>query len=320
MLNTVWADVLDSARTEQVRALLQAARASDGRPEIEPDGPLPGEFAGGSHLLGYAGDDLAGYAHLDTAGDAFGRQVAELIVHPRHRRRGHGAQLAGELLAVAKPDVRVWAHGDHPAAARIAARSGLSRVRELLVMHVAVEGADWPEPALPEGVTLRTFVPGRDEEAVIAVNARAFDWHPEQGAFSVEQLREAERESWFDPDGFFLAENAEGQVIGFHWTKVHPPNPERFGGRPMDDTAARGASVAGGGGRRVGEVYVVGVDPGAQGGGLGRALTLAGLRHLRERGLRQVILYVEGDNAPAVAVYRKLGFAPREVDVQYARA
>ena len=32
-----------------------------------------------------------------------------------------------------------------------------------------------------------------------------------------------------------------------------------------------------------------------------------------------MILYVEGDNAPAIAVYRKLGFETVETDVQYAQ-
>lgn len=303
MLKLVWVDELDVARTEAVRGLLLAARESDGRPEVKPSGPLPGEFSGGRHLLGYSDGsegELVGYAHLDTRGDAFGRQVAELIVHPGHRGRGHGAALLAELFGKAA-QLRVWSHGDHPAAARLAERFGLSRARELLVLRARVAGADWPEPKLPDHLTLRTFVPGRDEQGVIEVNARAFDWHPEQGSFDVEQLRRVQAEDWFDPDGFFLAENDTGRVVGFHWTKVHEANPDRFGGEP------------------VGEVYVVGVDPSVQGGGLGKALTLAGLRYLRDRGLRQVILYVEGDNAPAVAVYRGLGFQTVETDVQYAR-
>jgi mycothiol synthase len=72
---------------------------------------------------------------------------------------------------------------------------------------------------------------------------------------------------------------------------------------------------------RVGEVYVVGISPQAQGRGLGKALTLTGLHHLRDRGMREVILYVEADNAPAIAVYSGLGFthADEDTDVQYAR-
>ncbi|HJQ44975.1 MAG TPA: mycothiol synthase [Amycolatopsis sp.] len=296
MLNTVWVDELDDDLTREVRDLLLAARASDGRPEVTDGGPLP--FGGGRHLVGRSGGELVGYAHLDTEGDAFGRQVAELIVHPDHRRAGRGTELARALVAEADGTVRVWAHGDHPAAARIAGRVGFRRVRELLIMHTPVR--DWPEPAVSQGIELRTFVPGQDEQAVIDVNARAFDWHPEQGSLTVGELAAAEDEDWFDTDGFFLAER-DGRVVGFHWTKVHPADPGQFSGEA------------------VGEVYVVGVDPGAQGGGLGKALTLAGLRYLAGRGLTQVILYVEGDNAPAVTVYSRLGFTRYTVDVQYAQ-
>lgn len=315
MLNAVWVDELDESALREVRALLLAAREVDGRPEITADGPLPGEFAGGLHLLASTAGELVGYGHLDTAGDSFGRQVAELIVRPDRRHRGLATQLIEALVdkagaVVPQDKLRVWAHGDHPAAARIAEREGFSRARELLVLHATVADADWPEPSLRGGISLRTFVPGQDEQAVIDVNARAFHWHPEQGALTVHELRAAEGEDWFDADGFFLASapagaggtnTADGRVIGFHWTKVHQADPNLFDGEP------------------VGEVYVVGVDPAAQGGGLGKALTLAGLRYLRERGLAHVILYVEGDNAPALAVYERLGFTRFATDVQYGR-
>ena len=74
-------------------------------------------------------------------------------------------------------------------------------------------------------------------------------------------------------------------MLGFHWTKQHSPS--------------------------LGEVYVVAIDPEAQGRGLGRALTLAGLHHLAARGLDEVLLYVESDNAPAIAVYSRLGLHAR---------
>jgi mycothiol synthase len=295
-----WRQELDDKQLDDVRGLLLAVRDADGRPEVEPEGPLPGEFDGGEHLVACVDGDVVGYAHLDTTGDSFGHQVAELFVHPAHRDRGYGAKLLQAVDERAAVGFRIWAHGDHPAARKLALKTGFERKRELLILHTDVEGADWPEPRLRDGVSLRTFVPGQDEDAVVQVNARAFDWHPEQGALTADDIRADEARSWFDADGFFLAEQ-DGQVIGFHWTKVHEPTPGRFGGE------------------RVGEVYVVGVDPAAQGGGLGRALTLAGLRYLASRGLGQIILYVEGDNAPALAVYTKLGFTRHETDVQYGR-
>jgi mycothiol synthase len=285
-----WYDQLSS---DDVRGLLLAARASDGRPEVAEDGPLPGEFRAGSHALARDGDALVGYAHLNTRGDAEGRQVAELIVHPEHRRRGVGTKLTESVLDRAARPMRFWSHGDHPGAKRIAEKFGLARVRELLQLGLDFGGCpQLPIPSWPVGVRLRTFVVGQDEPDVIGVNRRAFDWHPEQGALTVDDLAATEDESWFDPDGFFLAIDPEDRLLGFHWTKLHSP--------------------------AVGEVYVVGVDPDAQGSGLGTALTLAGLHHLHRSGVHQVILYVESDNKPALAVYTRLGFTTLETDVQYS--
>lgn len=265
--------------------------AQDGRPEVDEHGPLPREFRGGWHLLAHDGDELVGYAHLDTTGDAFGNQVAEAIVHPAHRRVGHGTRLVEAILDRAAEKLRIWSHGDHPAAVRIAARENLVRVREMHRMRLT-DLAGLPAPVWPEGVGVRTFVPGRDEAELVAVNGRAFDWHPEQGGLTVEEVVATEGEGWFDPKGFFLA-TRDDKIVGFHWTKVHPGE--------------------------IGEVYVVGVDPAAQGGGLGKALTLIGLHHLRDLGLSEVILYVESDNSAAVALYDRLGFTVAETDVAYQR-
>jgi mycothiol synthase len=283
---------------DTVLPLLAAVREADGVPELPADGSLPPEFRSGRHLLARDGDTGAatGYAHVDTRGDSFGNQIVELFVHPEHRGRGVGAALTDEVLTVDSP-LRLWSHRDHPAAARIAAARDLTRARELYQM-VLDDSAELPARTSPRaGVTLRTFVPGQDEQGMVEVNSRAFDWHPEQGMLTVADVVDTEGEAWFDADGFFLATEEDGhgneRVIGFHWTKVHP-----------DGT---------------GEVYVVGIHPDAQGGGLGRALTLAGLHHLRERGVPEIILYVESDNAPALAVYTRLGFTLRHTNVAYQR-
>ena len=171
--------------------------------------------------------------------------------------------------------------------------------------------ASLPRTEVPEGVALRTFRPG-DEDAVLAVNAAAFAEHPEQGRWTRADVDARLAEDWFDPAGLFLAERADGgpddgELLAFHWTKVHGATHHRHG-----DGAPHGHDP-------IGEVYVVGVSPAAQGRGLGRLVTLVGLRHLRERGLTQAMLYVDADNTAAVKTYTALGFARWDVDVQFRR-
>ncbi|MFD9699457.1 mycothiol synthase [Lentzea sp. NPDC059081] len=291
MARLSWYDELTTEQAAEVGQLLTAAGETDG---VAPVGEAvrlrmrPGA-TGSRHLLAHLDGELAGYAHVDLLGDADGNKVAELAVHPSHRRQGVGTAL---VKALPQEGLRIWSHGGHPDAGKLAEALGFRKVRELLRMKLRFEG-DLAEPKLPEGVTIRPFVPGQDEAAVVYVNHRAFDWHPEQGAMSIEDVRAKEEEDWFDAEGFLLAFDAADKLVGFHWTKVHTPE--------------------------LGEVYVVGVDPDDQGGGLGKALTLAGLHHLRDRGIAEVMLYVESDNTAAVRVYTKLGFTLWDADVQYAR-
>ncbi|MCR3740219.1 mycothiol synthase [Actinomadura glauciflava] len=275
---------------EVAGALDLAAAAS----EADGVGPLS-EHAllalrgGRSGLAVTDGGAVVAYAHFDPA-SAEEPAAGELVVHPKHRRRGHGRALLRALRDEAGGPLRVWAHGDLPAAAALASAEGMERARALFQMRRPAADP-LPETRVAEGVTIRAFEPGRDEAAWLEVNARAFADHPEQGAWTIDDVREREAEDWFDPAGFFLAER-DGRLAGFHWTKVHP------GG--------------------VGEVYVVGVDPSAQGLGLGRTLTLRGLHHLRDIGMDQIMLYVDESNAAAVRLYESLGFTRHAVDVMYA--
>ena len=243
---------------------------------------------------------LAGYSHL-AGPDSAGHRSGELVIHPAHRRRGLGLALARAAVAEASPlPVRIWAHGDLPAAARLAAAAGFTRVRALYQMRRSLR-EPVAEPRLPEGVTLRTFVPGTDEEEWLRVNAAAFAGHPEQGTWTRAELEHREAQPWFDPAGFFLAVR-DGRLAGFHWTKVH------------------GQRQAAGPDGRTGEVYVVGVHPAEQGTGLGRALTLAGLAYLRAQEIPEVMLYADGENTAAIRLYESLGFVHTATDVMYEHA
>ncbi|HET9080494.1 MAG TPA: mycothiol synthase [Trebonia sp.] len=298
----VTGDFLPRGTVDKVLSLVTAVHAADGVAPLSEDALYTVGYGGKGvkHLtLTLPDRAVIGYAHLvpAEAGAPNDDGTGELLVSPVYRRRGFGSALAAELVnRAAGRGVRVWAHGDLPAAAAFAKSTGFARVRTLWRLRMSLKDTAIPEPAFPADVTVRTFVPGSDEESWLAVNRRAFAHHPEQGSWSGDDLRLREEEPWFDPAGFFLAERG-GQLAGFHWTKVAPRGGEN--------------------GEPIGEVYVVGVDPSAQGVGLGRALTLAGLAHLRDRGLADVMLYVDEDNAAAIRMYMSLGFTRWSADAMY---
>lgn len=215
----------------------------------------------------------------------------EVVVRREARGRGIGARLVEQALALDPAPVRAWSHGDHPAARALAKRHGWSAERTLLQLRAPVPTAR-PEPGLPDGYRLDAFRPGSSEDETdwLALNAAAFASHPEQGRMTLEDLRARESDAWFSGDDLVLLRDAEGRLAGSCWLKVEDG---------------------------VGEYYAVAVRPDLQGRGLGGVLMRAGSARLVDRGLDAVALYVEGDNAPALALYRRQGFGDHTIDVQY---
>ncbi len=278
-LRGLWAR---AAAADGVGAVSEAFRLAVGPPR---DGVV--------HLLRHADDDtLLGYAQVAEAGTA--DAVAELVVDPPSRRHGHGRALLDAALAEGARSV--WAHGMLPAADALARAAGLEMTRSLHLMKRPLTAADAVDPQLPPGFSVRAFAPGRDDETWVRLNAAAFARHQEQGRLSVADLHERMAQPWFDPAGLILVvEDATGDVVAFHWTKVEE-------------------------GSSSGEVYVVGVDPAHQGRGLGGPVTRLGLAHLARLGLHEVELYVDGDNTAARRTYERLGFTDVAVDGQYTLA
>ena len=302
-----------------VLALAEAARARDGAAPLSEHTLLRirhGAPSGSSRFHVVTRDErVVGFAFVERGQDE--PDSGEVVVHPEHRGSGHGSALLRSVREDAGPHgVRVWAHGRTPGAVSVAESEGWTPVRELHKMRMPlrdlgpeVPGGPWTAPELPEPVLrpevadkvrIRPFVVGQDEEAWLRANALAFADHPEQGSLTLDDLLQREVEDWFDPRGFLVASTNSGAIAAYHWTKTHAD-----GAGLSDDEA-------------VGEVYVVGVDPAWQGTGLGRALTLAGLVHLRDAGLPWVHLYVDGDNEAAVRLYESLGFSMWDTDVMYA--
>jgi len=304
---TQWSITVGRLTPAQIARVLDLAAAAAAADSVAPlseqtllhlryDAVGPGlDPAPGRDLVLTVPGEIAGYAYLDSPRHPDQDVSGELVIHPLHRGHGLGLALLRELIGQAGGHrVRLWAHGDLPAAGRLARAAGFERFRALWQMRRSLPDPIDP-PRLPAGTTLRTFRPGRDEPQWLSLNGRAFAKHPEQGAWTRHDLELREQEPWFDPAGFFIAERG-GVMTGFHWTKVPAP---------------AGADQG------IGEVYVVGVDPGERGTGLGRALTLAGLHYLRDRGLTEAMLYADEDNAPAIRMYEGLGFVHTGTDAMY---
>jgi mycothiol synthase len=250
--------VADAEAVDQMKALNEAAVLRLRRPHLTTQ-----------HLLVRDGEQLLGYAQLESGTEW---SAGQLVVSPNHRMRGIGTLLLQRLIMESDSPLRVWAMGDTPAARALATTTGMVRRRELLIMERPLRD-ELPEPVIPPGVQIRTFVPGTDNQDWLRLNAAAFADHPEQALIDSDDLADRMAEPWFDPKGFFVA-TMNDTMVGFHWTKQHQD--------------------------QLGEVYVLGIAPSAAGGGLGKALLLTGLRSLQERGSTRVELYVEADNRAAI--------------------
>ena len=305
-----WRSALTAQQQRGVRELVLAATEFDG---VAPVGEQVLRELGHDrteHLLVADADTVVGYLNLNPPHDAQAG-MAELVVHPRARRRGIGAAMVRAALAKTDRRNQFWAHGTLDPARATASALDLVAVRELVQMRRSVRDVPEPIAAVP-GVRVRTYAGAADDAELLRVNNAAFATHPEQGGWTAADLAERRNEPWFDPEGLFLAfgdseSDHPDRLLGFHWTKVHFDQPA------------------------LGEVYVVGVDPSAQGRGLGQALTSIGIGWLARRladpanpanpaSPATVLLYVESDNVAALRTYRNLGFTTYSVDTAYAAA
>lgn len=272
-------DQLPASTVEAVRLLVASSPGAQDNPPISEDGLL-GLTRAGTHLVSTDAQGVNGYARLHQG-------ESELVAS--------SDEVAAELLTALlelEPSLKLWAHGASAVAGSAAAQAGLEPVRTLLQLRAALTGLDVLNPAT--GISIRPFRPGVDDAAWLDVNHRAFEHHPEQGGWTQADLDERLAADWFDPNGFFLAWQGE-TLVGYHWTKVHTEFSPALG-----------------------EVYVLGIAPQAQGLRLGSVLLNIGLRHLFDLGLRTALLYVEADNPAAVHIYSHAGFTEFSRDIQYA--
>lgn len=288
---------LDESDRAAVERLLAVAEQADGHPPVDEHRWLDMALGGRASFAGLVAwepghDHPVAYAQVSRGRDR--SWALDLAIDPHHRYDAHA--IAPEVLEAALSLVRdeggghvhLWVHQPTATHDEITASVGLQRGRDLLQLRRPLPVHE-PLPALE----LRPFRVGEDEDAWLEVNNRAFEWHPEQGGWTRDDLLAREAEPWFDPAGFLLHEIGT-RLGGFCWTKVHADHEPPLG-----------------------EIYVIAVDPDFGGRGLGRALVLHGLDHLARAGLDWGMLYVDAGNVAAMKLYEDLGFAVNHVDRAY---
>ncbi len=195
------------------------------------------------------------------------------------------ADITDALSTLGEGPIQLWIRAVDPRADTVAIDLGFKSYRDLWQLRC-------PLPNSPSELVTRGFTID-DVDDFVAVNNRAFHWHPEQGGRTREQVEKTMAEEWFDPEGFRLL-HIDGELVGFCWTKAHADHDPPLG-----------------------EIYVIAIDPSQHGSGLGKPMTLAGLEWLTDQGFHQGMLYVESDNDPANATYRSIGFAHHHTDRAY---
>lgn len=245
--------------------------------------------SGGLGYAAWAGGRLVSYAFAASNPD--GRVWTLELADDSGRPERFLTGVVEDLDAAGIEEAVLWLH----TAALEPPRALFTHERDLYLMAAAL-----PVPGIgrpPAGVRFAGFDVDRDAQALIEVNNRAFEGHPEQGGWSLQDLARRTSMPWFDPRGLRTG-RIDGRLVTFHWTKVH------------DTPAPDGGAL--------GEIYVLAVDPAFLGRGLGRAIALDGLDYLaRHRHATRAILYVDSANVAAVNLYRRLGFTTERTDRAY---
>lgn len=281
-LNLSVEDLADPAVAAGLEHLIGRASWFDGQPPFSDQTLVDARAGSRTLLIGLRADVVVAAAVL-------GQGELEFVVDPEWRGVGFGRAALEQVLAGGRTGLLAWSHGDHPAARALAASHGFAPVRTLL--RLELDPLTAPAAPVPSGFTL-SDASELDPAEWVALNARVFAAHPEQGRLTEEDLAARRAEPWFDAGDFLLLRDGRGVLVGYDWLKIEP-------------------------GSTTGEIYVLGIAPEAAGRGLGRALLGAGLARMLERGCTRADLYVEAENRSAVGLYRSLGFTDATVDVQY---
>lgn len=259
------------------------AEALSERKRLDLATPGPGSF--GIEVLHHG--RLIGYARVIASMTAPETWTLEIAERPEHRRlvEQHVLDELDTLAEQRQPHSITWWLPDGSQAA-LAISRGFEHSRELLEMTRPLIG--FVSASAPAGVRIRPFI-GTDSECseLVRVNNAAFDGHPEQGAWGIDDFLRRRQSPWFDAADLLLGW-IDQRLVGFCWLKT------------LRSGADGDAHV---------ELYALAVDPSAGVRGLGRALTTSAFADAAaRRGGGVASLFVDASNERALRLYQSLGF------------
>lgn len=289
---------LGEQEISSILTLAKIVERSDGHKALEDHTWVDLVLGGRKGVTGFIAQNKTRTAALGYVQVAQGQGswAIELLLHPRERHES--SSVGPELLKAATHEIKsqggghvhMWIAKPTSYIDALAQATGFQKGRDLFQLRRELPLSSKEEESRSG---LRHFVVGQDEERWLAVNNRAFSWHPEQGGWTLATLISRESEPWFDPQGFFLYE-VDGELASFCWTKIH-----------ADDDPP------------LGEIYVIGTDPEFGGRGLGEYMCKVGLQYLSRMGMPLGMLYVDSSNYQALRLYKKLGFFEDHLDRAY---
>jgi mycothiol synthase len=139
-----------------------------------------------------------------------------------------------------------------------------------------------PEPEFPLGLELRAFRAADESVWAKLMTGAIGEWDEES------TTRQFLGDPGVDADGIFFLVSGDEPVATATDKRLLSPE--------------------------IGYLHMVAVAPLYRGRRLGRSISLAALRHMKERRCREAILDTDDDRLPAIRTYLALGFSPEMVE------
>ena len=233
--------------------------------------------------------NIVGY--MDVSPElTIGRVVLNCWVHPEHRRMGLATKLLSYAIRRAKELAARVAHvnimENNVAAKSMLSKLGFECVRRFLELRLDIPKVCWQDVC--QAALECCHLQYGEEDKLTQIQNRSFagTWGYNLG--TVETIAYRINLSNCSPEDVVLAYEGD-KIIGYCWTET--------------DYEREASS-----GERTGRIFMLGTDPDLRGRGVGKRVLLAGLAHLKSRGVLVAELTVDSQNKAACTLYRSVGF------------